>query len=255
MIPIKSIEEIQKMRRAGEVSARVLAEVCEKVAPGVSTQDLDDYTKQAMDRYGAISSSYGFRSGKRVFPGYGCFSVNEEIVHGIPSKRKILKEGDIISIDLAMSVDGYCGDNTRTVLVGAVPEEVTRLVSVTQAALFAGIAAALPGNTIGHISSAIQKVADINHLGVVRELVGHGIGRAMHEDPQVPNYGIAGKGPVLKPGMTLAVEPMFTQGSPKIAVDADGWTVRTADHRMAAHWEHTILITENAPEVLTLPQK
>ena len=255
MITIKNSDEIEGMRRAGEVSARVLEEVCSKVAAGVTTAELNDYTKEVMDRYGAVSTSYGFRSGRRVFPGYGCFSVNDEIVHGLPSKKKVLRDGDIVSIDLAMSVDGFCGDNTRTVAIGKISSDVENLVSVTQQALFAGIDAARPGNTIGHISSAIQKVAEKHHFGVVRELIGHGIGREMHEDPEVPNYGVAGRGPVLKPGMTLAIEPMFTLGSPRISVDADGWTIRTFDHLMSAHWEHSVLITDNFPEVLTLLKK
>lgn len=255
MITIKSTVEIEKMRQAGRVSALVLEEVCQKVTAGVTTEELNNYTKECMDRHGAISTSYGFKSGNRVFPGYGCFSINDEIVHGLPSKKRILQEGDIVSIDLAMSVEGFCGDNTRTVIVGEVTPEIFRLIEITKEALFKGIEMARPGNTIGHISAAIQQLADKCQYGVVRELVGHGIGKEMHEDPQVPNYGTPGAGPVLKPGMTLAIEPMFTMGSRKISVDRDGWTIRTADHSLSAHWEHTVLITDNDPEVLTLLKK
>jgi methionyl aminopeptidase len=255
MIPIKNSAEIEKMRQVGAISAKVLDEICRHVTVGISTADLDDLTREAMERHGAVSTTFGFRSGKKVFPGYGCFAINDEIVHGIPSEKKILREGDIISIDLAMRVDGFVGDNTRTVGVGEIPPEIRRLIDLTQCALRAGIDAAIAGNTIGHISAAIQSVADGNGLGVVRELIGHGIGREMHEEPEVPNYGVPGKGPELKPGMTLAVEPMFTMGRPKISVDSDGWTIRTADGKWAAHCEHTILITESLPEILTLLKK
>jgi methionyl aminopeptidase len=255
VISIKSPKEIEKMRRAGAVAAAVLDAVCSHVVAGISTAELDRLAKEIMDRHGARSSTFGFRSGGRVFPGYGCWSINDEIVHGLPSEQRILQEGDIISVDLTVSVDGFVGDNTRTVVIGSVRPEVQRLVDVTQKALLAGIDAARAGNTVGHISAAIQRWADENKLGVVRELVGHGIGREMHEDPQIPNYGIAGQGPLLKSGMTLAIEPMFTLGSAKISTDSDGWTIRTADGSWAAHWEHTVLITDNLPEILTLLKK
>jgi methionyl aminopeptidase len=255
MIPIKNSEEIEKMRHAGAVSAAVLDEVCRHVAVGISTVDLNDLTKSAMERYGAESTTLGFRSGKKVFSGYGCFSINDEIVHGLPSRKRILTDGDIISIDLAMRVDGFVGDNTRTIPVGRVRTKILHLIAVTEEAVEAGINAAIAGNRVGHISAAIQYLADKNGFGVVRELIGHGIGREMHEDPAVPNYGVAGEGPELRPGMTLAIEPMFTLGAPKIAVDPDGWTIRTADGKWSAHCEHTVLITDNLPEVLTLFEK
>jgi methionyl aminopeptidase len=255
MIPIKNSEEIEKMRHAGVVSAAVLDEVCRRVTVGISTADLDDLTKSAMERHGAESTTLGFRSGRKIFPGYGCFSINDEIVHGLPSKKRVLADGDIISIDLAMRVDGFVGDNTRTVAVGKVRTEILHLIAVTEEALAAGINAAIAGNRVGHISAAIQYLADQNGFGVVRELIGHGIGREMHEEPAVPNYGIAGEGPELRPGMTLAIEPMFALGAPKITVDPDGWTIRTADGKWSAHSEHTVLITDNLPEVLTLLKK
>jgi methionyl aminopeptidase len=255
VISIKTSEEIEKMRHAGTIAAAILDTVCDHVAAGISTAELDRFAKEIMDRHGAKSTTFGFRAGKRVFPGYGCWSVNDEIVHGLPSEKRILREGDIISIDLTVSVDGFVGDNTRTIALGEIKPEVRRLIDVTQKALLAGIDAAKAGNTVGHISAAIQRWADENKLGVVRELVGHGIGREMHEDPQVPNYGIAGQGPVLKPGMTLAIEPMFTLGGAKISTDPDGWTIRTVDGSLAAHWEHTILVTDNLPEILTLLKK
>jgi methionyl aminopeptidase len=255
VIPIKTQEEIEKMRHAGAVAAAVLGAVCNHVVAGISTAELDRFAKEVMDYHGAKSTTFGFRSGKRVFPGYGCWSVNDEIVHGLPSEKRILREGDIISIDLTVSVDGFVGDNTRTVAIGEITPEIQHLIDVTQKALQAGINAAREGNTVGHISAAIQRLADENRFGVVRELVGHGIGREMHEDPQVPNYGVAGQGPILKSGMTLAIEPMFTLGKAKISTDPDGWTIRTADGSWAAHWEHTILITDNLPEILTLLKK
>jgi methionyl aminopeptidase len=255
VISIKSPKEIEKMRRAGAVAAAVLDVVCSHVAAGISTAELDRLAKEIMDRHGATSSTFGFRSGRRIFPGYGCWSINDEIVHGLPSEKRILQDGDIISVDLTVSVDGFMGDNTRTIAIGAVGSEVQRLIDVTQKALLAGIDAARAGNTVGHISAAVQRLADENGLGVVRELVGHGIGRKMHEDPQIPNYGIAGQGPLLKSGMTLAIEPMFTLGSEKTSTDPDGWTIRTADGSWAAHWEHTVLITDNLPEILTLLKK
>ncbi|MDR1366484.1 MAG: type I methionyl aminopeptidase [Puniceicoccales bacterium] len=255
MIPIKSLEEIEKMRHAGAVSAAVLEEVCNHITAGISTAELDNFAKEVMERYGVRSATFGFRSGKRVFPGYGCWSINDEIVHGLPSEKKVLQDGDIISVDLAMHVDGFVGDNTRTVAIGAIKLEVQHLIDMTYEALLAGINAARPGNTVGHISAAIQRYGDENRLGIVRELVGHGIGREMHEDPQVPNYGVAGQGPVLKSGMTLAIEPMFTLGSEKVSTNPDGWTIRTVDGSWAAHWEHTVLITDSLPEILTLLKK
>lgn len=255
MISIKSPEEVEKMRHAGAVAAAILGEVCGHVAVGISTAELDSFAKEVMDRHGAKSATFGFRSGKKVFPGYGCWSVNDEVVHGLPSEKRVLRDGDIISVDLTVSVDGFMGDNTRTVTIGKIKPEVRHLIDVTQRALMAGIDAARPGNTVGHISAAIQRWADENKLGIVRELVGHGIGRKMHEEPQIPNYGIAGEGPLLEPGMTLAIEPMFTLGSAKISTDPDGWTIRTVDGSWAAHWEHTALVTDNLPEVLTLFKK
>jgi methionyl aminopeptidase len=255
VVSVKSPKEIEKMRRAGEVAAVVLDAVCSHVATGISTAELDRLAKEIMDRHGARSSTFGFRSVGRVFPGYGCWSINDEIVHGLPSEKRILQDGDIISVDLTVSVDGFMGDNTRTIAIGAIKPEVQHLIDVTQRALLAGIDAARAGNTVGHISAAIQRLADENGLGVVRELVGHGIGRKMHEDPQVPNYGVAGQGPLLRSGMTLAIEPMFTLGSAKISTDPDGWTIRTVNGSWAAHWEHTVLITDNLPEILTLLKK
>jgi methionyl aminopeptidase len=255
MIPIKNSAEIGKMRRAGTISAAVLDEICRHVTVGVSTADLDDWTRDAMERHGAESATLGFRAGSRVFPGYGCFSINDEIVHGLPSRERVLADWDIISIDLALRVDGFVGDNTRTLAVGTVRAEILHLIAVTEKALWAGINAAVAGHRVGHISAAIQRLADENNFGIVRELIGHGIGREMHEEPAVPNWGVADQGPLLRPGMTLAIEPMFTLGKPKIVVDPDGWTIRTADRKWSAHWEHTVLITDNLPEVLTLLKK
>lgn len=255
MIPIKKSHEIAGMRHACEVSAAVLDEVSLHVAEGISTWELNEITRDVMDKYCAESTAFGYKSGTKIFPGYGCFSVNDEIVHGIPSKEKILKNGDIISVDLAMRVDGFVGDNTRTIMIGSISQDAINLIQGTEEALWAGINNAIPGNKVGDISAAIQRVAMEYNLGIVKEFVGHGIGREMHEPPEIPNYGIAHKGQLLKAGMTLAIEPMLTLGSAKIKMDPDGWTVRTADGRLAAHIEHTILITKNGPEVLTLLKK
>jgi methionyl aminopeptidase len=205
-----------------------------------------------MREAGAVSASYGYGSAKNLYPGYACFSVNDVIVHGIPSKEVVLREGDIISIDLALFYGGFCGDNTVTLCVGNVSPLADQLIRTTEEALQAGIRQAVADHYVGDISAAIEAVAQRADYGIVREFVGHGIGREMHEEPQIPNYTLAQKGMKLCPGMTLAIEPMFTLGSAAIQRDPDGWTVRTRDHSLAVHVEHTILVTENLPEILTL---
>jgi methionyl aminopeptidase len=255
MINIKTESDIGKMRKAGQVAAEILNEVISQVKVGVSTAQLNELTIKSMEKHGAVSATYCYKNGNKLFPGHACFSVNDTVVHGIPSTEIVLADGDIISIDIASFYDGFVGDNTRTVLVGEVDEEVKKLIKVTELALQAGIDEAVPGNRIGDISYAIQCSATMHGYGIVKELVGHGVGREMHEEPQVPNYGKPNTGPVLKKGMTIAIEPMLTLGQPHIFVDNDGWTIKTVDGFMAAHCEHTILITNNAPEVLTLLKK
>jgi methionyl aminopeptidase len=251
----KTDREREGMRKACRVAAEILQAVGKLVRPGVSTDELNEWTQERMAQRGAISASYGYGGpSQSPYPGYACFSVNDVIVHGIPSKDTILQEGDIISIDLALFYEGFCGDNTVTVRVGKVPSATDRLISMAEKALQAGIEQAIIGNYVGDISAAIEAVARSCNYGVVREFVGHGIGHEMHEEPQIPNYVLprmADKGMKLRPGMALAIEPMFTLGSADIRCDPDGWTIRTRDHSLAAHVEHTILVTENLPEVLT----
>ncbi|MDR0351037.1 MAG: type I methionyl aminopeptidase [Puniceicoccales bacterium] len=255
MINIKTKSDILKMRKAGQVAAEILDEVVSQVKIGISTAELNELTCKSMKKHKAISTTYHYKNGNKEFPGYACFSINDVVVHGIPSDEIILKDGDVISIDIATSYDGFVGDNTQTVLVGNVDKKAKDLVNATKLALQAGIDAAVSGNHIGDISYAIQCCADIHGHGIVKELVGHGVGREMHEEPQVPNYGKPNIGPMLREGMTIAIEPMLTLGQPHIFTADDGWTIKTVDGSVAAHWEHTILITNNEPEILTLVKK
>lgn len=255
MIIIKDSDEIIMMRDACAVAADVLHRMVEYTKPGITTYDLDCFGRDVMMELGARSASYNYPGAYGPYPAYSCISINDEVVHGIPSKDVVLKDGDVVSIDVAVFYRGFVGDNTHTVIIGDVSDDVKRFVDVTRDALMAGINNALPGNRVGDISHAIEKIANRNKYGILREYVGHGVGRDMHEDPQVPNYGRPKSGPVLRPGMTLALEPMFTMGSEKVFVDSDGWTVKTVDKKIAAHFEHTILITDSLPEILTLVKK
>jgi methionyl aminopeptidase len=240
MIGIKTQSEILKMREAGQVAARVLDDVVSCVETGISAAVLNDITFDSMKKHGAVSASYHYKNGHKIFPGYACFSINDVIVHGVPSNKDILRDGDIISIDVSVFYDGFFGDNTKTVLVGDTNDEVKKLVTVTESTLQAGIDAAVPGNHIGDITNAAQCCADAHGYGIIREFVGHGVGREMHEEPQIPNYGKPNTGPLLKQGMTLAIEPMLTLGRSDISIDRNGWAVRTSDGSMVAHSEHTI---------------
>lgn len=255
MIVIKNKDEIVKMREACAVAAEVLHRMAEHVKAGITTYDLDCFGRDVMMELGARSACYNYPGAYSPYPAYSCISINDEVVHGIPSKSVVLKDGDVVSIDVAIFYHGFVGDNTRTIIIGDATEDVKKFVGVTNDALKAGIDNALPGNRIGDISHAIEKVANRNNYGILRDYVGHGVGRDMHEDPQVPNYGRPKTGPILRPGMTLALEPMFTLGNEKVFVDKDGWTVKTADKKIAAHFEHTILITDSLPEILTLVKK
>lgn len=246
MIYLKSSRELERMKAAGCVVAGALRAAIGSVAPGVRTLDIDRVVEDYIRRRGAVPSFKGFKG----FPASTCVSVNDEVVHGIPGPRK-LKEGDIVSIDVGAVVDGYHGDAAVTVAVGDAPAEALRLIEVTRAALNRGIAAAIPGNRLSDIGHAIQTYVEGNGFSVVRDLVGHGIGRSMHEDPQVPNFGVPGTGPLLKVGMTLALEPMVNAGGYEVYVRPDGWTVVTKDGSLSAHFEHTIAITENGPILLT----
>jgi methionyl aminopeptidase len=250
MIVRKSPAEIEVMARAGRVVAHLHEVLREALRPGMTTEDLDAISARELRAAGATPSFKGYRG----FPATLCTSVNDEIVHGIPSKNVTLRAGDLIKIDAGAIVDGYHGDSAVTWIVGgddAVPEDVRLLVARTRAGLWAGLSRAAHGNRLSDISAAVEAQALPHNYGVVREYVGHGIGRALHEDPHVPNYGRPGRGPKLVEGLVLAVEPMFNLGTHETQVESDGWTVTTADGALSSHWEHTVAITPDGPRVLT----
>jgi len=244
----KSKAEIELMREAGRVSARALRLVGEAVAAGVTTFELDEIAEAAIRADGGVPAFKGYHG----FPKTLCTSINCQVVHGIPSEMIKLRAGDIISVDVGAIVDGYYGDNARTFPVGAISDEATRLLAATKASLDAGIQQARAGNHLFDIGASVQAVAEGAGFSVVREYVGHGIGRQMHEDPNVPNYGIVGKGPRLEVGMVLAIEPMVNAGSASVDALPDGWTVVTRDGRLSAHFEHTVAITADGPVLLTV---
>ena len=255
MVTIKSKKEIELMREAGRVTALTHKAIEEAIKPGMTTADIDKIAEQTMRKYGAISAEKGYDPGIKGVPPYPastCISINYEVIHGVPSSKRIIKDGDIVSVDLVALKDGYNGDAARTYMVGKVSKDAKRLVEVTKQAFFEGIKYAKKGNRIGDISHAIGEYVKSQGYSVVREFQGHGIGKEMHEDPGIPNYGKAGKGIRLEPGMTLAIEPMVIQGKPDILELEDGWTIITEDGTLAAHYENTILITEKEPEVLTI---
>ena len=255
MVTIKSKHEIEKMREACRVAALAQKAVEEAIKPGISTWELDKIAENTMRANGAIPAEKGYPSGVKgvpAFPGSICASINDEVIHGIPSKRAILKEGDIVSVDLVALKDGFNGDCARTYVVGKIDKETQRLLDVTKQAFFEGIKYAKKGNRLGDVCHAIGAYVEKNGFNVVKEFQGHGIGRQMHEDPGIPNYGKAGRGIRLEPGMTLAIEPMVIYGGDGILELDDGWTIITEDGTNAAHYENTILITENEPEILTL---
>ena len=247
-IELKGSEEIALMREAGRADAEVLAILRQEIRPGLMLKKLDDIVRREFAKRKVVPTFLNYHG----YPARVCVSVNDEVVHGIPDRR-VLREGDIVSIDLGATYKGFVGDAAITVAVGRISPEAERLVRVTEEALWQGIKAAKAGARLGEISAAIQTHAEGNGFSVVREYVGHGVGRSMHEEPQVPNFGPADRGPLLRKGMTLALEPMVTAGDWQTKKDSDGWTVRTADGSLAAHFEHTIVITEGEAEVLTLP--
>ncbi len=246
MIPVKSPADIQRMRRACQITAAALRKGGEAVRPGITTAQLDKIVHQTIVSMGGTPACLGYGG----FPASACISVNDVVVHGIPGGL-VLKEGDIVSIDLCAGCDGFIGDSAATFACGAIDPEAQRLLDVTKEALARGIAAAQANNRIGDISAAVQTYVEANGFGVVRDYTGHGIGRAMHEDPEVPNFGKAGHGPRLVPGMTIAIEPMVTQHGWAVKTQSDGWTSRTRDGGLAAHFEHTVAITTKGPVILT----
>ena len=254
MIPIKDKEGILRMRAACAMAAKVLDTLKPLVRPGITTMDLEEAGRAEIARLGAKSACYGYQHGSRRYPAHTCISVNEEVVHGIPSFKRVLREGDIVSLDIVLEYDGYIGDNAYTVPVPPVPQKVLNLLRVTREALEIGIRAAQVGNRIGDISSAIQAHCEVHGYGVVRDMVGHGVGVSMHEPPEIPNFGKPGTGEKIRPGMTLAIEPMVNMGGFATRTLSDGWTVVSADRSPSAHFEHTVLTTEKGPEILTLSQ-
>jgi methionyl aminopeptidase len=258
VITRKSPAEIEKMRRAGRIVAEVLALIESELKPGVTTGYLDALAERHIRAAHAIPSFKGYLGGGRygksphAFPASTCISIDNEVVHGIPGDRTI-RDGSIVSVDVGAILDGWHGDGARTFVVGDVPDGTRALVDATRLAMMAGIAAAQPGGRIEDISAAIEDVGTASGYGIVKPFVGHGIGTKMHEDPNVPNYRTGRRGDLLQPGVCLAIEPMFTLGSGEVYVDGDRWTIRTADDALAAHFEHTIAITDDGPEVLTLP--
>ena len=247
MIEVKNDSELQKMREAGKVTAAVLKLMTELVKPGISTLELDAAAEKTIRSFGATPLFLGYYG----FPGTICASVNEEVVHGIPKKDRILKSGDIISIDTGARLDGFCSDAAITLGVGEVSDEAQRLMDVTKKSLYKAIGQVKPGNRLGDVEHAVETFAIANGMGVVRDYCGHGIGRNMHEEPSIPNFGRPGTGPLLEKGMVLAIEPMLTAGTYKVRELDDGWTVVTADGKYAAHFEHTVAVTAHGSEIFT----
>jgi methionyl aminopeptidase len=253
MIELKSSEEIETMRRVNLIVAEVLDELARNVRPGVSTGELDRIAEALTRKRGGKPAFKGYDVGGRVFPASVCISINDEVVHGVPSDSRILREGDIVGLDFGVIYQGYVGDSARTVPVGKVDSEAERLMAVTEQALWAGIDQARPGNRIGDVSAAIQERIEEDGFSVVREFVGHGIGRRLHEEPQVPNFGVRDRGLRLREGMVLAIEPMVNAGGPGVRIKDDGWTAVTEDGLLSAHFEHSVAITEHGPYVLSRP--
>jgi len=247
MIILKSPREINLMRDANKIVAETHEYLAEKIKPGISTADINKLADEFIRDKNAIPSFKDYQG----FPAAVCVSINEEVVHGIPDERRILNSGDIVSIDIGTLYQGFNGDAARTIAVGDVDDEVQRLLNVTEKSLMLGIEQAVKGNRLTDISNSVQKHVEGNGFAVVRDYVGHGIGRDMHEDPQIPNFGPPGRGPILKTGMTLAIEPMVNIGGHEVETLDDGWTVVTKDKSFSAHFEHTIAITDDKPEILS----
>ena len=250
MIKIKSKEDIEAMRIAGRKTATILHKVASKIAPGVTTKDLDEYAAELAIKAKGKCAFYGYHG----FAGHICASINEEIVHGVPGKR-VINEGDIVSIDFGLIYNEFIGDTAITVPVGKISNDCKKLLDVTKSCLDSAISFAIEGNRLSDISHAVQSIAEKAGYSVVRDFVGHGIGRNMHEEPQIPNFGLPGRGPLLKEGMTFAIEPMINLGVYETKILADGWTVITADKLPSAHFEHTICVGKEKAEILTLPTK
>lgn len=248
MIIIKSEQEIELMRESGKVTGKILRDLEDFIKPGVSTKDIDRFVEETIRAHGMIPTFKGYGG----FPASACVSINDEVVHGIPSKKRKLKEGDIVSVDIGATYKGYVSDAARTYGVGKIDSEAQRLIDATRDSFFEGLKFCKPGCRLSDVSHAIQVKAESEGFGVIRDYVGHGIGSEMHEEPQIPNFGKPGRGPRLAKGMCLAIEPMITQGSYEVDVLLDNWTVVTLDGKLAAHYENTVVITDGEPELLTL---
>lgn len=249
MIVLKTKRELDLMREACRISANALKEAGRAVEPGVSTKEIDDIVRKYIQKQGATPSFLGYGG----FPASACISVNDVVIHGIPSKKQILKKGDIVSIDIGAFIGGYHGDNAYTFACGDISKEAQALLDATKESLYEGIKVAVAGNRIGDIGNAVQTYAEARSYSVVRDFVGHGVGAKLHEDPSVPNYGTPGRGVRLLPGMTIAIEPMITAGKYDVRVLDDDWTTVTVDGSLAAHFEHSIAITPDGPVIMTIP--
>lgn len=247
MIVLRTAKEIEMMRKACQISAEALQLAGEAVKPGITTYEIDQIAYRYIKKQGAEPNFLNYNG----FPATACISINDEVIHGIPSKKRVLMEGDIVSIDLGAKVNGYNGDNAATFACGMISDEAKRLCDTTRESLYLGIEQAVAGNRIGDIAFAIQSYCEERGFSVVREYTGHGVGTHLHEDPSVPNYGTAGRGQRLLPGMTIAIEPMINLGSKAVKCLPDGWTVKTLDGKLSAHFEHTIAITKGEPIILT----
>lgn len=251
MIPLKTAAEIDAIARAGSIIGRIFEEIPARIMPGVTTADLDAFIEEYILGHKGATPAF---KGLYGFPASACISVNHEVVHGIPNQKRVLQEGDLVSIDIGVKLDGWHGDSAKTFGVGEVEPEAQRLMDVTEESLMAGIAEAVAGKRMGDIGFAIQNVAEGAGYSIVRDLVGHGVGRSLHEEPQVPNFGRPGRGTILRPGMVLAIEPMVNQGTEEVRTLSDRWTVVTLDRGLSAHFEHTVAIMETGPaRILTKP--
>ena len=248
MIVLKTNRELALMREACRISAGALRVAGEAVQPGVTTEEIDRIAYEYIIKQGAKPNFLNYNG----FPATACISINDEVIHGIPSKKRVIREGDIVSIDLGATINGYHGDNAATFAAGKISPEAERLINTTKESLYEGIKAAVAGGRIGNISNAVQTYCEERGFSVVRDFVGHGIGTKLHEDPAVPNYGTPGRGVRLLPGMTLAIEPMINAGGYEVRQLSDGWTIKTKDGSLSAHFEHTVVITNDGPKILTI---
>ena len=250
----KTFKDKEKMRRAGRSAATILDRLCSAIKPGMNTLEIDELAGEMMEDMGVKSACKGYRSGHRIFPSHTCLSVNDEVVHGIGISDRVLKDGDVISVDICIREDGMIGDNCRTIAVGRVSPEVEKLLRVTEESMYEGIKQALHKNRVGDVSQAVQEHVEQAGFAVITNFVGHGVGRTLHEDPQIPNFGKAGTGPRFRRGMAICIEPMVNMKSSQIRMAEDGWTALAVDGLPSAHFEHTLLVDDQNPEILTIPE-